>query len=74
MFLFLFPSKESTESLKDTEAKRAESLKEILDKTKLELSKVKEHEAELLSKNTSLEIQLESVLQQEENFKVCSSD
>ncbi|GIX88777.1 GRIP and coiled-coil domain-containing protein 2 [Caerostris extrusa] len=49
----------STEKLNKTEQKRADDLKEILDKTKSELSATKERESELLTKVTHLQMQLE---------------
>ncbi|KAF8764172.1 GRIP and coiled-coil domain-containing protein 2 [Argiope bruennichi] len=60
---------ESTEKLKETEQKRADSLKEVLDKTKSELAVTKERETELLTKVSHLQMQLEIVIQQEEHCK-----
>ncbi|GBM29832.1 GRIP and coiled-coil domain-containing protein 2 [Araneus ventricosus] len=65
---------ESTEKLKETEQKRADSLKEMLDKTKSELAVTKERGAELLTKVSHLQMQLEIVIQQEENCKLQLSE
>ncbi|GFY52063.1 GRIP and coiled-coil domain-containing protein 2 [Trichonephila inaurata madagascariensis] len=64
----------STEKLKETEERRANNLKEILDKTKLELANMKEKETELLTKVSHLQMQLEFVIQQEENCKLQLSE
>ncbi|XP_055941419.1 GRIP and coiled-coil domain-containing protein 2-like [Argiope bruennichi] len=65
---------ESTEKLKETEQKRADSLKEVLDKTKSELAVTKERETELLTKVSHLQMQLEIVIQQEEHCKLQLSE
>ncbi|GFT54440.1 GRIP and coiled-coil domain-containing protein 2 [Nephila pilipes] len=64
----------STEKLKETEGKRADNLKEILDKTKSELAYMKERETELLTKVSHLQMQLEFIIQQEENCKLQLSE
>ncbi|XP_054724854.1 GRIP and coiled-coil domain-containing protein 2-like [Uloborus diversus] len=64
----------STEMLKKTEEERAVNLKDMLEKIKVDLMSVREHETELLGQNSSLQIQLEIMTQKEENYKLHLSE
>ncbi|XP_015906413.1 GRIP and coiled-coil domain-containing protein 2 isoform X2 [Parasteatoda tepidariorum] len=64
----------STETLKETQEKRAANLKDVLDRTKAELFVAKELETDLLAKVSSLQLQLEIIMQQEENYKLQLSE